>query len=287
MRINPHHARDAPLTVHREGGLPRRVRSVPAARTDPRPDGTRPAPKTSAAEASRAEPRLRTGLAPCSHPARGRPEPHHSPAVPQPLGARGLRAQPPAPPPTLIRRPLQCLRAPGLLSLRKKVTPGPAQGERESDAPRAASGESGFRSSPARVLSRTPGCGSSRAELGDRGWWARVPGPQPPRSAPTLTEKPAQKGQEWDGDSEPELSPLLQPLLVPSQNSPTSQSLASPLPGPFPECQQQFPGRPGDSSLSRPKGNPMPWCQQRVSLGVWGMGLRLCRAKLPEGVEGF
>lgn len=97
----------------------------------------------------------------------------------------------------------------------------------------------------------------------------------------------AQKGQEWDGDSEPELSPLLQPLLVPSQNSPTSQSLASPLPGPFPECQQQFPGRPGDSSLSRPKGNPMPWCQQRVSLGVWGMGLRLCRAKLPEGVEGL
>lgn len=62
---------------------------------------------------------------------------------------------------------------------------------------------------------------------------------------------------------------------------------ASPLPRPFPECQQQFPGRPGDSSLSQPRGNPMPWCQQRVSLGVWGMGLRLCRAGPPEGVGGL
>lgn len=62
---------------------------------------------------------------------------------------------------------------------------------------------------------------------------------------------------------------------------------ASPLPRPFPECQQQFPGRPGDSSLSQPRGNPMPWCQQRVSLGVWGMGLRLCRAGPPDGVGGL
>lgn len=53
-----------------------------------------------------------------------------------------------------------------------------------------------------------------------------------------------------------------------------------PTPGPFPECQQQFPGRPGDSSLRPAQGNPMPWCQQRVSLGVWGMGLRLCRSEL-------
>lgn len=60
--------------------------------------------------------------------------------------------------------------------------------------------------------------------------------------------------------------------------------LPGPIPRPFPECQQQFPGRPGDSSLSQPRGNPMPWCQQRVSPGVWGMGLRLCRAELPEGV---
>lgn len=62
---------------------------------------------------------------------------------------------------------------------------------------------------------------------------------------------------------------------------------ASLLPEPFPECQQQFPGRPGDSSLSQPRGNPMPWCQRRVSPGAWGMGLRLCRAGLPEGVGGL
>lgn len=82
------------------------------------------------------------------------------------------------------------------------------------------------------------------------------------------------------------VSPLLQPRLVPAQNSPTWRCLASPLPGRLPECQQQFPGRPGDSSLSQPRGNPMPWCQQRVSLSVWGMGLRLCRAEPLRGWEG-
>ena len=70
--------------------------------------------------------------------------------------------------------------------------------------------------------------------------------------------------------------------LVPAQSSLTAQT-RFPTPRALSQCQQQFPGRPGDSSLSQPRGNPMPWRQQRVPPGVWGMGLRLCRAELPEG----
>lgn len=60
-----------------------------------------------------------------------------------------------------------------------------------------------------------------------------------------------------------------------------------PTPRALPRVSAAISWQTGDSSLSRPRGNPMPWCQQRVSLGVWGMGLRLCRAQLPEGVEGL
>lgn len=77
------------------------------------------------------------------------------------------------------------------------------------------------------------------------------------------------------------LSPMAAPPPGPGLRTQGLRILASPLPT-LPQCQQQFPGRPGDSSRSQPRETQCCGVSA-VSLGVWGMGLRLYRAGLPLG----